>query len=245
MSIRPGKYPQLSDPDWLKDQYLTQGKSSIEIAADLGCVPSNVQARLRQHGIKMRGRHYGKWKSKACEKCGGEFVPSGPAQRFCSLKCRVGTKTCEQCGNDFTLRPPQTRKGASYPRKFCSFECQTAWRGENCAHRYVNSEGYIEIKVPPTEHRDLNDGGYVRVNLGTGVLGRGRVLEHRHVMEQHLGRLLLPDETVHHVNGDKTDNRPENLELWASKHPRGQRVDDLVDFAVEILSRYAPERLMT
>lgn len=237
--IRAGKYPLLSDKAWLEDQYVKQGKSSIEIAAELGCGPATVQARMAQFGIKARGRHYGRWNPKACEKCGAEFVPSGPAQRFCSLKCRQGTKACEQCGKTFVLRPPSRAKGNSYPRKFCSFECQTAWRDANCTRRYVNSEGYVEIIS-----RDVTSEGYVRVNLGSGRYGRGRVKEHRYVMEQHIGRRLLPDETVHHINGNKTDNRLENLELWASKHPKGQRIPDLVEYAVEILRRYAPERLV-
>jgi len=57
-------------------------------------------------------------------------------------------------------------------------------------------------------------------------------------MESILGGLLVPGETVHHRNGARNDNRPENLELWVKPQPSGCRVEDAVDWAREILLRY-------
>lgn len=73
--------------------------------------------------------------------------------------------------------------------------------------------------------------------------GERQMAEHRLIMARHLGRPLEPDEVVHHLNGDRRDNRLANLELWSTAHPKGQRIPDKVAFAVEMLERYAPERL--
>lgn len=91
----------------------------------------------------------------------------------------------------------------------------------------------------PNGTRRTNEQGYVEVKTGTKWM-----FEHRVVMAAFLGRALLPEETVHHKNGQRDDNRLQNLELWASRHPSGQRVNDLRHFAQEILNDY-PEDVIT
>lgn len=71
----------------------------------------------------------------------------------------------------------------------------------------------------------------------------GTIAEHRLVMSEMLGRPLVKGENVHHKNGDTFDNRPENLEIWNTTQPAGQRPSDKVEYAIMILKLYAPELL--
>jgi hypothetical protein len=104
-------------------------------------------------------------------------------------------------------------------------EAHPRWKGGKLKDR----NGYVLLNVPNHPHGSAGNGRYIH--------------EHRYVMEKHIGRYLLPDETVHHKNGIRDDNRISNLELWSSKHGYGQRVEDKVNQAVEILREYKPELL--
>lgn len=93
--------------------------------------------------------------------------------------------------------------------------------GEAHARRRANGEGCI------------TPDGYKLI----GVDGES-IFEHRHVMSNVLGRPLTDVERVHHKDGDRLNNEPDNLELWVIQQPSGQRVVDLVAAAIKLLRQY-------
>jgi hypothetical protein len=95
--------------------------------------------------------------------------------------------------------------------------------------RRCGDVGPAASKIGPRGGGSLKSDGY----HVTKIAGRGQVPTHRIVMEQILDRPLEAWETVHHKNGRRADNRPDNLELWCKPQPYGQRVADLVVFIVE------------
>lgn len=103
----------------------------------------------------------------------------------------------------------------------------------------INKDGYRTIC--PKKEGYLDEMGYwviSRKNSYPNSRNSYRVREHRWVMSQHLGRPLKKEETVHHKNGIRHDNRLENLELWTKNHPAGQRVEDKIKWAKEFLEEY-------
>lgn len=165
---------------------------------------------------------------KPCQRCGTEFN-RGRGARYCSPECARAAKlesankasaaflqrvrtSGDTCSVDGCDKPPD------HARKLCAMHYYR-WRtrGE------VGSPDNERIVGVRNNWRDAN--GYI-------IHGESGRLEHRIVMETALGRRLEPGENVHHKNGLRHDNRTENLELWITPQPSGQRVVDLVEWVV-------------
>lgn len=149
----------------------------------------------------------------ACAHCGGTFYrrPSKPEQTYCS-------KSCARSALNLTEANPALHRdvsGENNPMHGRGLKGEAngmhgrrkalapRWKGG----RRERPDGYVRI-VAPDDYP---------VPCDVSSSGTKYVLEHRYVMEQHLGRYLHPEEVVHHVDEDPSNNAISNLRLYASQ----------------------------
>ena len=148
-------------------------------------------------------------RSRRCQDCQHVFRPSSGHLR-CPA-CR--SKSVCACGRSKQLKSATCSACRSESR-----ELNSNWKGG----RSREKSGYVIVRVP--DHPRAGKHPYV--------------FEHILVAEDMLGRYLVKGETVHHRNGVRNDNRPENLELWVRPQPSGIRASDADAWAHEIIERY-------
>lgn len=119
---------------------------------------------------------------------------------------------------------------------------ETVHRSTSSVYKALAARG-VKFKIGRPQTGWRHQDGYLVANIHCPDGRWGLLLQHVLVMEQHLGRPMRKGENVHHKNGVKDDNRIENLELWNTSQPAGQRPCDKIKYAVEILSLYAPDKL--
>lgn len=187
-----------------------------------------------------------------CLVCETEFkhITRGNRQIYCNKKCsckaysrrkrgfQVKTQTCScvVCGKSFKQKRINNTK-------YCSGYCKRL--GVARAHKGLCIYG------PPKKRQGLGYityQGYKMVSANhpnaksrSTKTGKGQILEHVLIMSNYLGRPLNKNETVHHKNGIRNDNRPENLELWSVSHPFGQRINDKIKWCIDFLKEYGYE----
>lgn len=121
----------------------------------------------------------------------------------------IKRRRCTRCGE------PGDDLHAGNTRQVC----------QRCQARAISEAALIKQGLPPDALRKVNKDGYAFVRVDTDSPW---IPEHRKVMEEKLGRSMLPHESVHHKNGIRDDNQPENLELWLDGIRRGQRAREIV-----------------
>lgn len=176
------------------------------------CVCNKPIPKYSRDGIE---RPYHKYKH--LKTCGDSKCKVATQKRRTRL--RHALRPCIVCGKDIpatTATGSHISPSAYSQKKSCGHKCRARLKGlkNKGSVRYSRTrKGYIFVRYTDPD-----------------TLLTTEILEHRYVMAQHLRRPLRKSEQVHHINGIRHDNRLENLELWDSSHPPGQRVIERLDW---------------
>jgi hypothetical protein len=199
-------------------------------------------ARKNRHGDYA---YVGKWRvyPKTCKQCGEEFVTEDyktavMCSRACTHASQKGKRRNQESPRDCPICGKEYQRVVRRPwRRTCGDpKCVRALADQHLGYEWGSLTG-PDSPAWKGGKRLQTKAGYIMVYAGPGLPSR---LEHRVVMEEMLGRPLQRFEEVHHRNGVRSDNRPENLELWVKRQPGGSPAKDLVEYARWVLETYGP-----
>jgi hypothetical protein len=186
---------------------------------------------------KERARGQRQREAAATLSCSVEGCQTRPVAGLRAGLCSTHYRRLRRRGD---VGSPELERGGRFGITPCSVVgcTRTYYAKDLCRLHYNRQRTTGDPGAVSTTKRPNGEGTIAIVNgyrrLQWYVNGkRIAVAEHRQVMEQTLGRPLEPFENVHHKNGRRADNRPDNLELWIVPQPSGQRPEDLVDWVLD------------
>jgi hypothetical protein len=193
-----GKYGKKSlDLGLVRRLYVEQELSLGEVAVQVGCSIPTLRKNMLAAEIPLRPRGHKTDAHREAIARAKSIDPDPERLRQWREQGWSCQDMADELGcSDEVVRRAMVRADIARLEAKARPHRNTFWNGG----LHVDKHGYILQKVP--HHPYGNNNGYVR--------------QHRLVMESMLGRLLDPDEVVDHVNGDTSDNRPENLRLFAT-----------------------------
>lgn len=159
-----------------------------------------------------------------CINCSRELEKKqSPKLRCSACRSRDWYRKNRELNTDSFKNRLKTQRGVHRKKKNQDVNAPVHFKGVNCI-----SNGYRITK-----------------KIGhPNAMKNGLIYEHQLVMSTHIGRPLEKHENVHHKNGDRLDNRIENLELWSRSQPPGQRVADKISWCKEFLAQYGYDVIM-